>query len=559
MAGREEALERARQRRSLSTLQEQFTDRYFPGGEAFPQEIIRVHDAAHQWSNISPTTRGEAQQQLLDLEGTAELAIRTGARGFVNSAPLGRVPTEDFLSNLDEIQGATLGQLNRLMRGADRGTSLTLDEANSPSRMQSPEISPSEHAELRKRGREFYGALGDDWLEKVGTDIASVPKQYQYSDTITDKFEFTPNGQNFIELPANTSAASIHRSGDKLEVPGGYDVPGAMPYGPKEQLMNPPLQLGVDARDYKTLAVREVQKRIDRAKASANPELGYGDARRMLDDLGMRPLRDYVEDENVTSRMFEEGKDRFSYDDTPKAMDAYMKEVAPQWVRSSSPGDYVIADDSVHMRMPRTPDASDVGAVARQLDKVRNAAGIGARATGELAGVVPLFDPEFRQAVERGDVRKAGEQLAKEYVTGAVAAPVVGAGAGVLQRVAPRAAAAVLPAVTAAGRVNPLITAASLGGSAKPSRRQQSIERKQDPGAFGAQGPSANPQLLKAEAARRRGSRWKAGPFGIPELGISEAGGLAARDASQLLDGLFPGRGRSGGSQGRRRGAARSR
>lgn len=530
MAGREEALERARQRRSLSTLQEQFTDRYFPGGEAFPQEIIRVHDAAHQWSNISPTARGEAQQQLLDLEGTAELARRTGARGFVNSAPLSVVSTKDFLSDLDEIHGATLGQLNRLLRGADRGTSLTLDEANSPGRMQSPEISPFEHAELRKRGREFYGALGDDWLQKVGTDIASVPKQYRYSDTVTDKFEFTPNGQNFIELPANTSAASIHRSGDKLEVPGGYDVPGAMPYGPKEQLMNPPLQLGVDARDYKTLAAREVQKRIDRAKASANPGLGYGDARRMLDDLGMPSLRDYVNSENAGSQ-YSKGQDRFGGSDLIEGMDAYMKENVSGWVRSSSPGDYVIADDSVHMRMPRTPDASDVGAVARQLDKVRNAAGIGARATGELAGVVPLFDPEFRQAVERGDVRKAGEQLAKEYVTGAVAAPVVGAGAGVLQRVAPRAAAAVLPAVTAAGRVNPLITAASLGGSAKPSRRQQSIERKQDPGAFGAQGPSANPQLLKAEAARRRGGKWKipGTNFVLPELGISEAGGLLFR------------------------------
>lgn len=490
-----------------------------------------MHDAAHQWSNISPTARGEAQQQLLDLEGTAELARRTGARGFVNSAPLSVVSTKDFLSDLDEIHGVTLGQLNRLLRGADRGTSLTLDEANSPGRMQSPEISPSEHAELRKRGREFYGALGDDWLRKVGNELASVPKQYRYSDTVTDKFEFTPNGQNFIELPANTSAASIHRSGDKLEVPGGYDAPGVMPYGPKEQLMNPPLQLGVDARDYKTLAAREVQKRIDRAKASANPRLGYGDARRMLDDLGMPSLRDYVNSENAGSQ-YSTGQDRFGGSDLVEGMDAYMKENVSGWVRSSSPGDYVIADDSVHMRMPRTPDASDVGAVARQLDKVRRAAGTGARAAGELAGVVPLFDSEFRQAVERGDLRKVGTQVVKEYAAGAVAAPVVGASAGVLQRMAPRAAAAVLPALGAVGRVgNPVVTAAALGGSSRPSRRQQAIERQQDPGAYGAQGPSANPQLLRAEAARRRGGKWKipGTNFVLPELGFTETGALLFR------------------------------
>jgi len=529
MADREVALARSRQRRSLSALQEQFTDRYFPGGDAFPQAIIRVHDAAHQWSNISPTNRGEAQQQLLDLEGTAELARRTGARGFVNSAPLGIVDTEEFLSGLDEGQEASVDQLNRLLRGANRGAALTLDEANSPGRMQSPEISPAEHAELRKRGREFYGGVADDWLKQNSGQFAKPGGFSVDVDEASEAFEFTPNGQVVVELPANSSAASIHRSGDRLKVEGGYDVPGAMPYGPKEQLMNPPLQLGVDARDYKTLAAREVQQRIDRAKASSNPEIGYGDARRMLDNLGMRPLRDYVEDENVTSRMLE-GRDRFSYDDTSKAMDAYMKEVAPQWVRSSSPGDYTVAGDGLHLSMPRTPEATDVGAAARQLDKIRRAAGLGARAAGEITGAVPLFDPEFRQAVERGDVRKAGEQIAKEYLGGTAAAAVMGLGAGAASRLAPQATAAVLPAVVGATRIaNPVAVVSQLGGSTKPSQRQQSIERQQDPAAFGAQGPSANPQLLKAEAARRRGGRWKIGPFTVPELGLSEAGGFLFR------------------------------
>lgn len=78
---------------------------------------------------------------------------------------------------------------------------------------------------------------------------------------------------------------------------------------------------------------------------------------------------------------------------------------------------------------------------------------------------------------------------------------------------------------------NPVVTAAALGGSSRPSRRQQAIERQQDPGAYGAQGPSANPQLLRAEAARRRGGKWKipGTNFVLPELGFTEAGALLFR------------------------------
>lgn len=187
----------------------------------------------------------------------------------------------------------------------------------------------------------------------------------------------------------------------------------------------------------------------------------------------------------------------------------------------------------------RIPDTYDKGMVtrfaedaraARALNRVKGAVASGFNTTTELAGSVPLFDPEFRQAVERGDVRKAGEQVAKEYLAGTAAAAVMGLGTGVAARVAPQTTAAVLPVVAGAARItNPVGVVSQLGGSAKPSQRQQSVERQQDPGAYGAQGPSANPQLLKAEAARRRGSRWKVGPFEIPELGISEAGGLFYR------------------------------
>lgn len=167
---------------------------------------------------------------------------------------------------------------------------------------------------------------------------------------------------------------------------------------------------------------------------------------------------------------------------------------------------------------------------AKNLGRVRNAIATGVRATGDLVGLVPLTDPEFRQAVEAGDARKAGTKLAQEYATGLVTAPVLGMGAGALQRMAPATAAQVLPAVATGARIgNPVALASQLGGSAKPSQRQRAEEKRLDPGAFGAQGPSANPQLLRAEAARRRGGKWKLGPFTVPELGLSEAGGLFFR------------------------------
>ena len=145
---------------------------------------------------------------------------------------------------------------------------------------------------------------------------------------------------------------------------------------------------------------------------------------------------------------------------------------------------------------------------------------LAAGSTLDIAGSVPLFDPEFRQAVEQGDVRKAATQVAKEYAIGTAAAPVISAGAGLAQRLAPQTAAAVIPAAATALRIaNPVAVASQLGGSSKIN----AAANKQ----------AAQAQLQRAEAARKRGGRWKLPtPFGsltIPELGISEAGGLFFR------------------------------
>lgn len=169
----------------------------------------------------------------------------------------------------------------------------------------------------------------------------------------------------------------------------------------------------------------------------------------------------------------------------------------------------------------------DVAAKAKQIEgynkalpNITQAIRTGFNTTTDLAGSVPLFDPEFRQAVEKGDVRKAATQVAKEYAIGTALAPVVGAGAGLAQRLAPQTAAAVIPAAATALRIaNPVAVASQLGGSSKinPVADKQAIEA----------------QFRRAEAARKRGGKWKLPtPFGsltIPELGISEAGGLFFR------------------------------
>ena len=179
--------------------------------------------------------------------------------------------------------------------------------------------------------------------------------------------------------------------------------------------------------------------------------------------------------------------------------------------------------------------AKQIEGYNKALPNITQAIRTGFNTTTDLAGSVPLFDPEFRQAVEKGDVGKAATQVAKEYAIGAAVAPVVGAGAGLAQRLAPQTAAAVIPAAATALRIaNPVAVVSQLGGdTAQISPKQRALLRQVDPASFGGQGPNANPQLLKAEAARKRGGKWKLPtPFGnltIPELGISEAGGLFFR------------------------------
>jgi hypothetical protein len=90
---------------------------------------------------------------------------------------------------------------------------------------------------------------------------------------------------------------------------------------------------------------------------------------------------------------------------------------------------------------------------------------------------------------------------------------------GVLQRVAPQAARVATGALGVARTANPIAVTSQLGGSSR-------INPQADKAAIQS-------QFQRAEAARKRGGKWKfPTPFGtlrIPELGISEAGGLFFR------------------------------
>ena len=148
--------------------------------------------------------------------------------------------------------------------------------------------------------------------------------------------------------------------------------------------------------------------------------------------------------------------------------------------------------------------------------------GAGFRAVTDVAGSVPLFDPAFRQAIEKGNMGEAAKRVGTEYAAGLATGAVVGLGTGALNQISPRAAMLVTGALNIARIANPIAVVSQLGGSAKLTPAAAAAEKK-----------AGEAQLLRAEAARKRGGKWGfPTPFGrltIPELGLSEAGGLFFR------------------------------
>jgi hypothetical protein len=93
-----------------------------------------------------------------------------------------------------------------------------------------------------------------------------------------------------------------------------------------------------------------------------------------------------------------------------------------------------------------------------------------AASTLDIAGSVPLFDPGFRSAVERGDVGEAARRVGIEYAAGTALAPVVSTGVNALARTAPAAARAVTGALGVARTANPIAVVSQLGGDAPQPR-----------------------------------------------------------------------------------------
>ena len=161
-----------------------------------------------------------------------------------------------------------------------------------------------------------------------------------------------------------------------------------------------------------------------------------------------------------------------------------------------------------------TPQGAALKGAANLLKENAKGAAVGALGT--------LVDPDMREAIETGDAGKAAETAARDVVTGAVTEAALKGGAREFAKRAPGAAARVVPIAATAGRalatggvVAPLV---ELGGSSRQTDAQREAERS-----------NRERRLKAAEAARARGGKFKIGPFTLPELGISEAGGLFFR------------------------------
>lgn len=150
---------------------------------------------------------------------------------------------------------------------------------------------------------------------------------------------------------------------------------------------------------------------------------------------------------------------------------------------------------------------------------------------GVMTGLGLAIDPQINQALQKGDYAEAA-LVAGTGVAGGVAGEAA-VKRGLAELAKQGIAAPLQIASTTAAPLAAIPLAAAAERSQPITKAQLQKDRQENPASYGAQGPSANLQLLKAETARRRGGKWKFptpfGSFTVPELGISEAGGLFFR------------------------------
>lgn len=536
MPGREEALKRARGRgRSLAELQGEFTEKFFPGGEAFTQPIIRLHDAAHQWSNIAPTGRGEAQQGIIDQEGTWQLRNSTGADGFANEAPNPPSWTAgDRNKEFDKYMERHRNVLNRRAKDANKGGNLSFEEKNSPERRFIPEFDKREMGELRKRGREFYGQVEEEWKKTLS------PKDWERIEFEGDdskrvhKFDFSPDGVFQTHIPVNDSAADIHNSGEKIRVRGGYDLEGGLPYGPVMQNMNPPVHKGVDLEEYRKAAT-EIIKRDLNSQYSARVPGSQGVLRsrtkRQLDslersnnDFGFIPKMIY------NQKGWEDVKDRFvSGDFIP------IERVGSAGMESIQ-------------ELPKTDGALTAATNAIAHDRVRSAVRTGTARAGAFAGAMPFTDEGTWRLAGEGEYGEAAKRVALETAAGLAASPVVGMGAGVLQRLVPAAAPVVLGVAGALAAATLPTEAVKSASAFLEARTGKGLKARQEQLQDTASGMTAS---MQAELPRGKytegwitvpgkGKRWRSkdGEYSMERPGVVRT--AQSQTARQTIPQLFP-------------------
>jgi len=518
---------------SIQDRSQRFLQNYFGGDPGkvvnpatgrFYGDELKIHDAMHDFANVGNTLRGEELITIAEQAGASPLqssniGLENLTQQFLLSDRLSPAEiTDEAMSDLrltTRTRGPTLIQ----QRGASRGSSLYRD-ANNIGSFLSPPISKEEYGTMINRGREFY--------DQVHNNFANYKRfQDPYDTSKAPTPQSDPAVRKDIERAFFNNDYGSSRAVSQGIV-GGYGKSNGIPFGNYMSLMNAPLVPTVNEGLWNESIKKQLTSLAPSVEAAIKTEQ---DVYNSLDWKGLGKTQDALQGGIDDTRNLLTGgitgagptKEGRVYLNPANlgANNLSRDRKTPLFQRSASSILFSPSGRTPNdILLQAAAEAKQIEGYNKALPGIKQAIRTGANATTDITGAIPLFDPEFRQAVEKGDVRKAATQVAKEYATGLVAAPVVGAGAGFAQRLAPRAAAAVIPAAATALRIaNPVAVVSQLGGSSKinPAADKKASEA----------------QFRKAEAARSRGGRWKfPTPFGnltIPEFGISEAGGLFFR------------------------------
>jgi hypothetical protein len=555
--------------------------------EYYGKELI-LHDAMHDFANVDNSLRGEELITIAEKIGATPLAERqVGLSTLTQQLPwFGDRSYQDLVDKtraLTRLGGPMLTQL----RGVKQGSSLFRD-LNDPRSFLSPPISKEEFYEMAQRGREFYDQVHSNWKDfktaKLIKEIEKYNDPYGLIRTDADnpRSFIIPSDSDILNIDATPQDLYSQRRKIYLErddrlkerrnirdkfmgINSGNDAPiltqkiiggynkGGLSYGNPLALMNAPLvptvnrdlyfqqlnntiKKGISALESKTLEDIIDPSKVDPSKA--DPFLSSW---ALSHNMSLRRRRDIL-DENRTSYI----NWRSAFDEKRGVTRSGMTNrgptaAAPDLERGPNARIYLNPPNLGSQAAKPTPfdpffeaagidpkDAIlDAAAKAKEIEKynkvilpqMKRLMGLGFKTTAELTGSIPLFDPEFRAATDRGDGRTVARLIGTDYATGAVAAPIISTGMGVLQRLTPNVAGIVAGGLNIARTANPIAVVSQMGGSSKITPRvaaAEALQRKE--------------KIKLAQAARARGGKWKFptpfGNFRIPELGISETGGL---------------------------------